>query len=403
MYIARQPIFNTVKKVYGYELLFRGGKDSRGYDGNTATHSTASVVTGLFESGIEQIVENKKAFINFDHELIQQDFIELIPSDRLVVEILEDVVVSMELQDRIQYLSDQGYQIALDDFVGDYESYPLVKQADIIKYDLMATPLNTLNEAVQKGLKEKKVLLAEKIETDEEFQMAKAMGFTLFQGFFFSKPVVIGRENRTQTTTKTQYMRMIKELQQEEPSFDKLAAIIGQDVNLAYRFIQVISGRAGTKSVNSIKSALTFMGLKELERWIHVLMIQELGSDKPRELVQLSLVRSKFSERLAGSSRLKKQRHEAALVGLFSTIDALMDTDMKTALGNISLSNTVSQALIEESGGLSEIVRMIKSYEKGQWSSIDSLAKELNLEPKDIYRDYLYSVDWAKKIMADME
>ena len=402
MYIARQPIFNTLKKVYGYELLFRGQKDSRGYDGSGATHSTASVIAGLFESGIEQIVENKKAFINFDHELIRQDFVELIPPDRLVVEILEDVMVSKELQDRIQYLSNQGYQIALDDFVEDYGSYPLVKQANIIKYDLMATPLNTLQEAVVRGLKEKKILLAEKIEREEEFQMAKAMGFTLFQGFFFSKPAVVGRENPTQTTTKTQYMRMIKELQQEEPSFDKLAEIIGQDVNLAYRFMRVVSGRAGEESVDSIKRALTFMGLKELERWIHVLMIQDLGKHKPRELIQLSLVRSKFSERLAASSRLKKQRHEAALMGLFSTIDALMDTKMKTALENISLSPNVREALIEESGGLSEIVQMIKSYERGQWNSIDALAKELDLNPEVIYSNYLYSVDWAKKIMRDI-
>lgn len=402
MYIARQPIFNTQKKVYGYELLFRGERESKCFDGSSTIHATSSVIAGLFESGIEQIVENKKAFINFDHEMIQQDFIELIPPDRLVVEVLEDVVVSPGLQDRMQYLSMQGYKIALDDFVEDYGSYPLVKQADIIKYDLMATPLDTLTEAVQKGLKEKKVLLAEKIEMEEDFKKAKAMGFTLFQGFFFSRPAIIGRENRTKTTTKTQYMRLIKELQQEEPSFDQLAEIIGQDVNLAYRFIRVISGRAEKNSVNSIKRALTYMGLKELERWVHVLMIQELGWDKPRELVQLSLVRSKFSEGLARSSRLKKQRHEAALVGLFSTIDALMDTDMETALRNISLSDSVREALIEDSGGLSEIVRMIKSYEKGQWSSIDSSAKELKLQPKEIYSNYLQSVDWAKKTLAGM-
>ncbi len=403
MYIARQPIFNTEKKVYGYELLFRGERESQRFDGSSGVHSTASVIAGLFESGIEQIVENKKAFINFDHELMKMDFIELIPPHRLVVEILEDVVVSQGLQDRIQYLSKLGYQIALDDFSEDYGSYPLIKHADIIKYDLIATPLDTLKEAVEKALKGKKVLLAEKIEREEDFQKAKTMGFTLFQGFFFSKPSIIGGENRTKTTSKTQYMRLIQELQREEPSFDHLAEVIGQDVNLAYRFIRVISGRTKKNSVDSIKKALTYIGLKELERWIHVLMIQELGSDKPRELVQLSLVRSKFSEGLARCSGLKNKRHEAALMGLFSTIDALMDMKMEEALKGVSLSETVRSALLEEKqGDLAEIVQMIKSYEKGQWSNIDRLAKTLNLKPEDISNQYLQSVEWAKRTMADM-
>lgn len=399
MYIARQPIFNSEKKVYGYELLFRGTKDSKKFDGRSPVHATASVIAGLFETGIEQIVENKKAFINFGHELIHMDFLELIPSDRLVVEVIESVVVDQKLQDRITDLSQKGYKIALDDFVESYEDYPLVKQADILKYDLMATPLHTIKEGVGKGLKDKKILLAEKIEREEEFEMAKDMGFTLFQGFFFSKPSIIGNENNTKITTKTQYMRLIEELHQEEPSYRRLTAIIGQDVKLAYRFMRVISGRVEKDSLNSIKKALTYMGLNELERWIYVLMIQELGADKPRELVLLALIRSKFAEGIARCGHLKNLRHEAALMGLFSTIDALMDTNMEKALADVSLTESVRSALLEKEGSLSEIVGMIKSYERGQWHIIDEMAEELGVQPEEIYYNYLQSVDWAKKAM----
>ncbi len=403
MYIARQPIFNSQKRVYGYELLFRGQRDAQGFDGTSATEASASVIAGLFESGIEKIVENKKAFVNVDHNLIGMDFVELIPANRLVLEILEDVVINEKLQKRIRYLSEQGYQIALDDFIHDYSNYPLVKEADIIKYDLMATPLHTIKGGVEKGLKEKKVLLAEKVEWEEDFRKAKAMGFTLFQGFFFSKPAIIGGKNQTKTTSKAQYFRLIQELQGEEPSFHRLAKMIGQDVNLAYRFIRVISGRTGENSVDSIKKALTFMGLRELERWIHVLMIQELGKDKPRELVNLSLVRSKFAERLAKSLGFKKHRHEAALVGLFSTIDALTDQNMQQALDGIALTKAVRSALLEEEQGeLGVVVQIIQLYEKGQWSNIDRLAGKLGLQSEEIADCYLKSVEWAKKTMADM-
>ena len=400
MYIARQPIFNSVKNVYGYELLFRGNEASTGYDGTSDQQATASVITGLFESGIEKIVENKKAFVNFSNELIQMDFIELIDSDRLVVEVLEKVAINQELIDRIEYLSKQGYQIALDDFKDIYEQYPLVKHADIIKYDVMATPLNTIKKVVQKGLKERKIMLAEKIEREEEFEMAKEMGFTLFQGFFFSKPSIIGKENETKTTTKNEYMLLIRELQKKEPSYKRLAEIIGQDANLAHRFLRVISGRVEENSLDSIKRAMTYIGLKELERWIYMLMMQELGKDKPRELRQLSLIRSKFSEGLAGSGKLGKMKHEASLMGLFSTIDALTDSNMKEALEGIALSDTLRSALNEEDHGeLADIVKMIKAYEKGEWQATDELAKQLHLDPKKIQDHYLKAVNWARNTM----
>ncbi|MBM7562361.1 EAL and HDOD domain-containing protein [Fusibacter tunisiensis] len=399
MYIARQPIFREDKEVYGYELLFRGGKASKGFDGISATHATASVLTGLFESGLEKIVEDKKAFINFDEVLLKTDLPELIDKDRLVVEILETVVVDDGIKERIEDLSQKGYRIALDDFEDSYDTYPLVPIADIIKYDLVVTPLETIKTEVIKALKDNKILLAEKIETEGEFDQARKMGFKLFQGYFFSKPSIVGKKNRTKTTSKTQYLRLIQELQADEPSYQKLAEIVEKDVNLAYRLMRVISGRAGDDLVYSIKRALTYMGLKELERWIHVLMIQELGANKPKELMRLSLIRSKFSELVALTSNLKRIKHEAAMMGLFSTIDALLDMDMEEALLDIPLPGHVLDALIRKQGTLASLYELVEAYEHGDWLETASLSKNMGLDSENLYQKYLMSVEWARETM----
>ena len=396
MFIARQPIFNKNMDVFGYELLFRSGSNSKSFDGISSSHATASVIGGLFESGIDDIVDNKRAFINFDASFINSDLPELIDSQRLIIEVLEDVVPDRELIDRIVDLKKKGYRIALDDFIEGYSEYPLVPYADIIKYDILATPLDQIQTEVTRALKEKKVLLAEKIETETDFIKAKEMGFTLFQGYFFSKPSIISKPT-PKATTKAQYGRIINELKKEEPSFQALAEIIEKDVNLAYKVMRVISSRAGDDLIYSIKRALTYMGLKELERWINILMIQELGDNKPKELTHMSLIRTKFADSVAIMGGLKNLKYEASMMGLFSTIDAMLDQKMEIALEDISLPSSIKDSLIRNQGVLVPIYHLVLSYERGDWQMADLLAKSLKLDEGELFTAYLDAVKWSSE------
>lgn len=401
MFIARQPIFGRNMEVFGYELLFRGGSDSKSFDGISSEHATASVLGGLFESGIDEIVDDKQAFINFDAAFLQSDLPELIDSNRLIIEVLEDVVVDEALINRIQSLKKKGYRIALDDFVSHYESYPLVPYADIIKYDLMATPLKTLTTAINLALFEGKTLLAEKIETIEVYNEAKAMGFSLFQGYFFSKPAIIGKANH-KATTKAQYGRLISELKKVEPSYQVLAEIIEKDVNLSYRLMRIISSRSGDDLIYSIKRALTYLGLKEIERWINILMIQDLGESKPKELMTLSLVRTKFSEAIAVQCDLKNIKHEASMMGLFSTIDAMLDQSMELALSDVSLPQSIKDSLIANEGVLMPIFRLVIAYEKGDWELAATLTDTMKINEAKLYDAYLEAVKWAREMVQMM-
>ncbi len=388
-------------EVFGYELLFRSGSDSKGFDGVSSSHATASVIGGLFEAGIDQIVDNKRAFINFDASFISSDLPELIESHRLIIEVLEDVMVDDILLSRIKDLKQKGYRIALDDFVEDYDAYPLVPFADIIKYDLIATPLNTLKVEVIKAKKQNKMLLAEKIETEAEFIQAKEMGFDLFQGYFFSKPSIVGKPS-SKSTTKTQYGRIISELKKEEPSYQLLAEIIEKDVNLAYRLMRIISTRSGDDLVYSIKRALTYLGLKEIERWINILMIQDLGENKPKELMILSLVRTKFAEMIAAKAKLNKLKYEASMMGLFSTIDAMLDQSMAVALEDVSLPQSIIDSLVLNEGVLMPIYNLVIAYEKGDWDKAELLARKMNLSEDALFDAYMDAVNWSRDTVSMM-
>ena len=401
MYIARQAIFDRSLKVYGYELLFRQSSKSIQYDGISAIHASASILGGLFEAGISSIVDDARAFINFDAEFIHSDGLELIDKSRLVIELLEDIQIDEVLMERLKFLKKKGYKIALDDFVESYTTYPLIPFADIIKFDLIATPLDSISKDVKKALSNKKIILAENVETQEEFLKAKSMGFHLYQGYFFSKPQIIGK-SASHTTTKSQYSRVITELQKKEPSYQVLAEIIEMDANLAYRFVRLISIRKGDNMIYSIKKALMYMGLKELERWINVLMLRELSFSKPDELIRISLVRTKFAELIAIHSNLKISKYEASMMGLFSTIDAIINQTMSEALKDIMLPKTITDALINKNGELYPVYLLMLSYEQGDWSRTEEYAGLLRIDEIVLYDDYVEAVKWTRGIMELM-
>lgn len=398
MFIARQPIFNKILKVYGYELLFRADINAQAFGQADPTMATATVLGGLFEEGIEKIVNRARAFINFDYDFIMSDTIELINPDSLVIEILEDVKVDDELLNRLKFLKDKGYKIALDDFVEEYRSYPIVPLADIIKYDILASPLDTLGEEVKRALRENKVLLAEKVETEADYLKAKSMGFTLFQGYFFSKPKIIGKTiNRK--VVKTQYIRILDELKKEEPSYENLVELFEGDVNLAYRLVRISSNRNEKDLIYSIRNALVFMGFKEIERWVHVLMLQDLSTNKPAELLKISLVRSKFGELIAQKSIFRKRKLEISMMCLFSSLDAILDQSMEDSLVEISLADDIKETLIHGEGKFKGIKDLIESYEKGNWENVKSASKEIGIDCEELHEIYIKSLQWADNII----
>lgn len=401
MFIARQAIFDRSLKVYGYELLHRNSATAQKYQAASPQQSSASVLNGLFELGIDNISSNKKSFINFDYDFLFSDSIELIEPRNLIIEVLENTVVDQQLLERLTELRAKGYKIALDDFVKNIQTYPLLPLSHIIKFDLIETPLHRIEADVQRALSYRKILVAEKVETEVEFKQARAMGFHLFQGFFFQKPNIVGRTS-TKKSPKLSYLRILDEINQENPCFDRLTEIIKTDVNLVHRLLLTTkeNGDQAEDLVQNIKQALVFMGLKQLKRWINILLLQDLATDKPGELTHLSLVRARFGELLAENSPFYARKNEIYGMFLFSTLDALLDQPLDQALGDIALTVGVKQALIHHQGDLAPFLQLVYSYENGQWKNVQKMADRLGVDQDQISRYYVKAIDYARE-MAD--
>lgn len=398
MYIARQPIFDKKKDVYGYELLFRNSTTSMAYTGTSAESSTAVVLGGLFELGVEKIVGNKKAFVNFNYNSLLSNSIELVDPSTLIIEVLEDVEVDNRLIRRLESLHKEGYRIALDDFVHSIKDFKIVPVADIIKYDLIATPLNTIKDEVREALNRKKVLLAEKVETEEEFIEARKMGFHLFQGYFFSKPVIVaGLKGKKPNITI--YRRILNELHSEDPSFRVLSEILETDVSVAYRLLNIVS-KKDDNIQKGVKSALIKMGLSDFERWVHIMMLQDLSVNKPNELIRIALIRSKFGELVSNNCGILYPRaSEISLMCLFSVLDAMLDLTMEEAMNDLLISDDIKDALIKGEGALVPVLKLAEAYEQGQWTEIDILSKQLQIDSNRLVGWYMDSINWTDKIM----
>ena len=399
MFIARQPIFNKAMKIYGYELLFRATEDSKVFSNSSSSSATAVVMGGLFEQGIDKIVGKNKAFVNFDYDFIMSDLIELIEPSTLVIEILETVKIDQRLMNRLRVLRKRGYTIALDDFAEDYFDFPAMEFADIIKYDIMATPLDTITAEVEDALIKKKILLAEKIETEEEYNKAKDMGFILFQGFFFSRPNIVANKMSAKKTSKAIYINIIKELKKENFSYERITNIIESDVNLSYRLLRSISHKQEKNKFSSIKTALVRMGLLEVERWIRLLMLQDIAGDKPDEIFRLSLIRSKFGEYVADRSILADRKDEISMMCLFSMLDVLLDATMQEALEGLDISKDIYEAFLFDSGKLKPICGLLRAYETADWKMVDFYAEKIVNKPIDLTEGYLKAIKWASDIM----
>ncbi len=364
LFIARQPIFTAHRKLYGYELLYRGTKTSSlsNTSGNKATTSVLS--SAFLTEGIEKISGLRPCFINFTRDLLLQNLPASFPKKLIVVEVLEDVPATPEIIDICHKLRSNGYTIALDDFVYDRSLAPLLEIADIIKFDFLLTPIDTLQKTLYKLSSYKLKYLAEKVERYEEFHQAKKLGFSYFQGYFFSRPEKI--RIREIDSAKVNLVNLLTEVNKKTTTVQKIEEIFMRDVAMAYKLLRYINSSYFYRlnRIDSVAHAVTYLGENELRRFIILVLISELASDKPGELVRLALVRAKMAELLALETPLKSKVDEVFLLGLFSLLEALLDTTIDYICEQLSLSEPLQNALISGSGPYAPFLNLVLSYEK---------------------------------------
>lgn len=398
-YIARQPILNVHKRLYAYELLYRGAEPYtlQNVSGNRAT---ASLLSSTFLTrGIEEISGMRPCFINFTQDLLERNLPAAFPKNQIVIEILENVEPTDNLIAVCKKLHDDGYKIALDDFVYSRKLEPLIAFADIIKIDVRLTPLDSITRTLNRLQHQKIRLLAEKVETLKEFEMANRLGFSYFQGYFFSKPEKI--EIRELSSVKVNLLRLLAEVTRKETTLEKLQEIISVDIAISYKLMRFLNSAYfyRLQEVKTVKHAIAYLGEKELRRFVLLVVVSELASEQPGELTRLALVRAKFCELLAEASPYRARADELFIMGLFSLLDAMLGAPMERIMDKLPIGQTVKEALGNKSGIMGMFLRVAVAFERNQQKKIVSLLKELKINTKDIRESYMSAVRYANGLL----
>lgn len=389
IFIGRQPIFDRDLNVFAYELLFRSGTRNHAgeFDGDQATSQV--IVNAFIEIGLEQIVGPHPAFINLTRSFVTSLTPLPFPKDRVVLELLEDIRPDTEVVSGVRNLAAQGYVIALDDFVFNENLKPLIEHAQIVKIDLMTLSREELAEHVRLLSGYDVKLLAEKIETQEEFEHCKALGFSYFQGYFLSRPNIV--QSTQLSPNRLAVLQLLAKLQDPQSDATDIEELIGQDVALSYKLLRYINSAffAFPKKIESIRQAVVYLGMQSIKTWVSLLVVAGLGN-KPAELVTQAMQRAKMCELLAKTAK-RPNADSYFTVGLFSLLEALMDMPLEKILASLPFTDDIRQALLKQEGPYGEALCCAIAYEKGDFlrAHFDRLA------PSQMTDTYLASARWA--------
>ena len=404
IYVARQPIFNRRQKVIGYELLYRSGL-TNSYGGTDGTEASLSVIGNTFLFLGQRIVpQPSQAFINLTRDLLLNGVAGALPHASTVIEILEDIEPDEAVIKKCQELKEAGYTLALDDYTIHNEAQePLLELADIVKVDFMQSTREESRALVQRlGCGHGK-LLAEKVETLDDFEAALSMGYTFFQGYFFSKPVIV--PGKAIPAYKLNYMRLLRETNRRDLDFRALDRVIKQDVTLCYTLLKYInSAYFGLRDkVTSVLSAMVLLGETEVRRWASLVLFTLMAVDKPPEVVLRSLIRAQLCALLAADIGLQRHQSELFLMGMFSLIDVLIGRPLADILEELDLTKEVKGALLGEKGQYGALYGLVAAYESGNWDNCFQSASTLNVDPATIPERYIQAVTWAEEIVRGRE
>jgi EAL and modified HD-GYP domain-containing signal transduction protein len=400
IYIARQPIFTRNKEIYAYELLFRGGTENyfTGINGDSATSRVLS--NTFFNTGVEQLTSGKRAFINFTKSLLVKKIPLMFPPRFTTIEILEDVDPDAQVIDACAEFSREGYDIALDDFEYIPALDPVIDLAQIIKVDFMKSTIKQINDYcrlfIPRGIK----LLAEKVETALEFEDALKMGFTYFQGYFFSKPQVI-RETEI-PALKMNLLRIIGEAKGDSYNVSKLQKLIEQDVGISYKLFRYLNSPffRRMQEISSIHQAIVMLGEKGVGNFLSVIILSELSQDKPDELIKSSVIRARMCEKLRLEEGKGPDPSELFTLGMFSHIDAILDNTMGNIMKKLPLSMNIKKTLLGEKNALSDYLDLAVSYQNASWEEVSTLANKLEINQDKLPTIYFDALGWADSVCS---
>lgn len=401
-FLARQPILNSSENLVAYELLFRRALAGPANVVDDLS-ATASVIAHASELGIVNVIGGALGFFNVDAAVLMCDFVKFLPSDKVVLEILETVEVTPEVVARVSELAKQGFTFALDDVTccndGLRQLLPLVK---IIKIDI--TGMNEVELTRLVGNFEGKLLLAEKVETIEQFRICMGLGFHYFQGYYFARPVILsGKKLAPSQVVIMQLMALIA----SDADTAEVELGIKKDASLVLTLLRLANspGVGMTQRIDSLGQALTVLGRRQLQRWLQIMLYADNKSGHfTSPLLQLASTRGKLleliTEKLCPDNRAMADT--AFTVGIMSLMDTLFGQPMDEILGQVSVVDEVSDALLYRKGFYGDLLKLAEYIERIEQTGallIPTLHK-LGLSIEDLYALQLSAFEWSNNLSS---
>jgi len=394
--VARQPIFDREEKVFGYELLFRDGLENA-FSGDTDEASRATLDRSLL-MGLDVLCDGRRAFVNCTRETLITGLVTLLPSATTIVEVLEDVPPDSDVVAACRSLKEEGYLIALDDFVADDAREPLADIADIIKVEMPLTTEEQRIALIKRYGPWRCRMLAEKIETQADFLRARDQGFVYFQGYFFRRPEMLNTHDMP--ANRLNYLHMLEEVSRAELDVAELEKFIKSEASVCYRLLRYLNSAVfGLKSeIHSVRHALSMLGEREVRRWVRLVAAVGAGQEKTSDLVLSALVRGRFGELL--QPHVPHGESDLFLLGLLSLIDAMLEMPMADVLEKIPLDHETKAVLLGQPSVLRPVYQLMLAHESGEWDAAAQLTQDLHLGAEDVAGFYWQAQQWARQVSA---
>jgi EAL and modified HD-GYP domain-containing signal transduction protein len=395
IYVARQPIFDGQRRVVAYELLARTSTVNSFGDNDQNAASLQMVDTTLLGFGLDSLLGDRDGFFNASRQLLVNEHWNVLPPVGTVIEVLETVEPDDDVVAACAAAKNAGYRLALDDFVFRPGHEALLPYTDVIKIDFRTTTreqrTSLVAEYAPRGIK----MLAEKVETYDDFHEAVDDGYELFQGYFFCRPEMMS--GKDVIASKASLARLIAEVNRPDLDFDGLEDLIKRDVALSVRLLRYLrsAGFGWRHDVETIAQALRILGERATRKWASLVALTMIGDDKPAELLTESLMRAQFCEELAGPMGTPERRADLFLTGLLSTLDAMLDRPMAMLLDQMALGPDVRAALLGEENSLLHCLRVTTAYDRGDWAQVDEFTERTGVLPHDVAQAYQRSIEWV--------
>ena len=386
VFIGRQPILDRNQKIFAYELLFRSGHTQAANVVDNVRATAAVMVNTLNNMGIKRLIGEKKGFLNVDDAILKSGIVELLPKNQTVLEILETVQLTDEIIDLCRGLKRKGYRLALDDFVYHESWRPMLELADYVKIDVLAYDRAEIKHLKHRLDRYRFEILAEKVETKEDFQHFLDMGFKYFQGYFFARPSVI-----TAKSISTTHMVLIElmRLLSTEAELHAIEQLFRKNPELQIKLLQLMNSASyyTAQKITSIRQSITYFGYRKLQKWVTLLLFAGTGDDlDTNPLLERAAVRGRVAELLARRVSANETVSDSAFIaGVLSLIDVLLSVPMDLAVTELNLSEEIKDALLGREGFLGTFISITEGLEKDTFEETGRSMEKLGLTLQDLF------------------